>query len=128
MRAKFDSVDEYIASFPPEVRRRLREIRATLRKAAPKAEETISYGIPTLKLNGALIYFAAFKEHISLYPVTSALNAELGEELTPYTNPKRKGTMRFPLAERLPLGLIRRIVKVRKKENLEGSRAIVKKK
>ena len=128
MRAKFDSVDEYIASFPPDVRVRLRQIRSTIRKAAPKAEETISYGIPAYKQNGALIYFAAFKEHLSLYPVTSALKAKLERELAPHTNPKQKGTMRFPLAEPLPVALIRRIVRVRVQENAVPRSARVKKK
>jgi uncharacterized protein YdhG (YjbR/CyaY superfamily) len=127
MRPKFEDVDEYIASFPPDVRARLRQIRSTIRQAAPKAEETISYGIPAYKRNGALIYFAAFKEHLSLYPVTSALKAKLGTELAPHTSPKQKGTMRFPLEKPLPLGLIRKIVKVRVAENL-GSGPRVKKK
>jgi uncharacterized protein YdhG (YjbR/CyaY superfamily) len=127
MREKFHSVDDYIAAFPLEARRRLKQIRAAIRKTASKAEESISYGIPAYKLNGALIYFAAFKDHISLYPVTSALKAKLGKELAPHTSSKRKGTMRFPLEDRLPLGLIRKIVKVRVQENL-GSGPRVKKK
>jgi uncharacterized protein YdhG (YjbR/CyaY superfamily) len=128
MRAKAETIDEYVSWFPEDVRKRLERIRATVRKAAPKAEETISYGIPAFKLNGALIYFAAFREHISLYPVTSALKKKLGKELAPHTNPERKGTMRFPLDKPLPLALIRKIVKVRAQENLEGSRSRVKKK
>ena len=127
MRAKFESVDEYIASFPLDVRRRLQQIRGTIQKAAPKAEETISYGIPAYKQNGALIYFAAFKEHISLYPVTSALKAKLGRELSAHTSPERKGTMRFPLEKPLPLGLIRKIAKVRARENAEPHLRVKKK-
>jgi len=128
MRPKFENVDEYIASFPPDVRLRLRQIRSTIRKAAPKAEETISYGIPAYMQNGALIYFAAFKEHLSLYPVTSSLKTKLGRELAPHTSPERKGTMRFALEKPLPLGLIRKIVKVRAQENTEPRSARVKKK
>ncbi len=127
MRAKAESVDEYVSWFPEDVRKRLRQIRATVKKAAPKSEETISYGIPAFKLNGALIYFAAFKEHLSLYPVTAALKKTLGKELAPHTNPERKGTMRFPLEKPLPLALIRRIVEVRVRENLGRSSSRVKK-
>ena len=109
------TVDDYIAGFPPEIQKTLQKIRATIRKAAPKAEETISYGIPTFKLGGGpLIYFAGFKKHCSVYPAPRGA-AEFKEELAQYKG--GKGTVQFPHDEPLPLQLIRRIVRYRLAEN-----------
>ena len=110
------TIDEYIAGFPPNVRRLLRQVRATIRKAAPKAEEKISYQIPTLFLHGNLVHFGAFKEHIGCYPAPMGLK-EFEKELSKYAG--SKGSVRFPLDQPMPLGLITRIVKFRVKKNLE---------
>lgn len=114
--AKPQTIDEYIAGFPGDVQEILEELRATIKKVAPKAEETISYGMPTFKLNGTyLIYFAAFKNHIGLYPTPGGIE-EFKKELSVYKN--GKGSVQFPLDEPMPLGLIRKIVKFRVQENL----------
>jgi uncharacterized protein YdhG (YjbR/CyaY superfamily) len=106
-------IDEYIASFPEEVQEILQKIRKTIRKAAPDAQETISYQIPTFTLNGALIYFAAFEKHVSVYPAPRGAE-EFKEELSAYKG--GKGTVQFPLGKPVPYDLITRIVKFRAKE------------
>ena len=111
------SIDEYIAGFPRDVQPILRRIRETIRNAAPDAEESISYRMPTFKLNGVLIYFAAFKTHIGLYPITPAMKAKFKKEIARYG--AGKGTLRFPLDEPIPYALIGRIAKVRVRENLD---------
>ncbi|MGI9087496.1 MAG: iron chaperone [Chthoniobacterales bacterium] len=107
-------IDEYIARFPPGVQERLRQVRATIRKAAPAAEETISYQMPAFRLEGNLVYFAAFKHHLGLYPRTSAI-AKFQKELAKYQS--AKGSVKFPHEQPLPLGLIRQMVKFRAQEN-----------
>jgi uncharacterized protein YdhG (YjbR/CyaY superfamily) len=107
------SIDEYIASVPADVRPVLEAIRATVRKAAPRAEERISYRMPAFFLNGALVYFAAFKKHIGFYPPVR--DESLKALLARYAGPK--GNLQFPLAEPMPHALIARIVKARIKEN-----------
>ena len=107
------SIDEYIASASKEVRPVLESLRATIRKLAPAAEERISYRMPAFFLDGALIYFAVFKYHIGMYPPVS--DESLVPLVVKYAGPK--GNLRFPLTEPLPLGLIRRVVKARIKEN-----------
>lgn len=113
MAKKPTTVDEYIAGFPADVQKILRKIRTTIRKAAPKAEESISYAIPTFKTNGARIYFAAFKNHVSVYPVTAPVRAKF-KELARYAG--GKGTVKFPLDEPIPYALIGRIVKFKMKK------------
>ena len=103
-------IDEYIAGFPPEIQAKLQKIRAAIRKAAPKAEEAIKYSIPTFTLNGNLVHFAAFKNHIGFYPAPRALD-EFSRELSKYE--RSKGAVRFPLDKPVPIGLIQRIVKYR---------------
>ncbi len=115
-------VDAYIAGFPPEIRARLEKVRATIRKAVPQAEEGISYRIAGYKLEGVLIYFAGFKQHIGMYPAPRS-SAEFREALARYAG--GKGTVQFPHDKPLPLDLIRRIVKFRAKDNLE--RAVARK-
>jgi uncharacterized protein YdhG (YjbR/CyaY superfamily) len=110
------NIDEYIASFPDDVQKILRKIRATIRKAAPDAEEKISYQIPTFTLHGNLIYFAAFKKHVSVYPAPRG-NEAFRDELSAYEG--GKGTVRFPFDEPVPYDLITRIVKFRVKDNIE---------
>ena len=114
------TIDDYIAGFPPDVRRRLQDIRSTIRKAAPAAEEAISYQMPTFRLHGNLVHFAAFKNHIGFYPAPRAIE-EFKKELAVYEG--SKGTVRFPLDKPLPLGLIGRMVKFRVKKNLEQAAA-----
>jgi uncharacterized protein YdhG (YjbR/CyaY superfamily) len=109
------TIDEYIAGFPKDVQEILQKIRWTIRKAVPDAEETISYKIPTFNLKGKyLIYFAAYKKHIGVYPVPAG-DAELNEELSVYQS--GKGTLQFPLNKPIPYNLITKIVKLRVKEN-----------
>ncbi len=104
------TVDEYIANFAPDVRAMLAKIRQTVKAAAPHAEETISYRMPTFKLNGVLVHFAAFKKHIGLFPPLRG-DDSLMKTVKPYAGPK--GNLRFPLDKPIPYALIRRIVKAR---------------
>jgi uncharacterized protein YdhG (YjbR/CyaY superfamily) len=114
-------IDEYIAGFPEEVQQILQQVRATIRQAAPEAEETISYAIPTFKLAGKyLIYFAGHTSHVGLYPVPAA-GGELAEEISRYQ--AGKGTLRFPLDRPIPFDLITKVVKLRAKENQERAEA-----
>ena len=110
------TIDEYIAGFPDHVQEILQKIRATIRKAAPEAEETISYKIPTFNLNGHyLIYFAAYKKHIGMYPVPIG-DTDFLEEIAPFQ--AGKGTLQFPLDQPIPYKLITKIVRLRIKENV----------
>ena len=113
------TIDEYIAEQPVEVRERLEIIRLTIQKAAPKAAEVISYQMPAFKLNGMLVYFAAFKNHIGFYALPSGHHT-FKKELSIYKT--GKGSVQFPLEEPLPLKLIVKIVKFRVKENLEHTK------
>ena len=108
------AVDEYIASFPPEVRARLSKVRATIRRHAPNAEERMSYGIPTFFLDGNLVHFAAFARHVGLYPGPSGI-AAFKDALSRYKS--AKGSVQFPHDEPLPLALIGDIVKFRVAES-----------
>jgi uncharacterized protein YdhG (YjbR/CyaY superfamily) len=110
------TVHDYIAAFPPAIRLSLRKIRTTIRRTAPGAKETISYGIPTLKLNGPLIYFAGFKAHISIYPMTGTIRKQFKKELSGHLS--GKSTAKFPLNEPIPYPLIARIVQFRVMENM----------
>ncbi|MDP2038262.1 MAG: DUF1801 domain-containing protein [Ignavibacteria bacterium] len=114
-RTKPQNIDEYILSFPKDVQAMLESLRQTIRKAAPKAEEVISYQMPAFKQNGVLVYFAAFKNHIGFYPTSSGI-AAFKEEISKYKN--SKGAVQFPIDKKLPLGLVTKIVKYRVKENL----------
>ena len=114
-RPKPAGIDDYLLLFPEETRQQLLKIRQAIKKAAPKAEETISYAIPAFKLNGKpFIYMAAFKNHISVYPAPRN-EAGFKKELASYKG--GKGTIQFPLDSPLPLDLIRRIVKFRIQNN-----------
>jgi uncharacterized protein YdhG (YjbR/CyaY superfamily) len=112
------SIDDYIAGFPQDVQEKLQKIRATIRKAAPGAKEKISYQIPAFELDGKLIFFAGFKNHISVYPAPRAA-VEFKEELAAYRG--GKGTVQFPLDQPVPLDLIRRIVRFRVRTNTEAA-------
>lgn len=114
----FQNIDDYIAKFPEDVQKVLEQIRVTIQKAAPQAEEAISYQIPTFKLNGNLVHFAAWKNHIGFYPTPSGTK-EFQKEIAKYVF--AKGSIQFPLNEPMPLALITKIVNFRVKEN-EGKK------
>ncbi len=116
------NIDDYIAGYPEDVRKILQKIRQTIREAAPGAEETIKYGMPTFMLNGNLVYFAAFKKHIGFYPPVSSGNSKFKEKLSVYEG--AKGSLKFPLDKPIPFDLIDIIVKLRVKENLERTRQV----
>jgi uncharacterized protein YdhG (YjbR/CyaY superfamily) len=121
-KTDFKSVDEYIASQPEAVQGVLKQVRSAIRKALPKAEEAISYAIPTYKLqDGAALYFAGWKRHYSLYPASGPLTEAFKDDLAPYEIDK--GTIRFPLSEPVPVKLIERIAKFRAKEAAERKKA-----
>jgi uncharacterized protein YdhG (YjbR/CyaY superfamily) len=123
VRTEFKSVDEYIAGQPDALRAVLKRVRAAIRKALPGAEEVISYKIPTYKLKGtAVLYFAGWKHHYSLYPASASLVAALKEDLAPYK--VNKGTIRLPLSEPVPAKLIERIAKFRAKGLAKRQRAV----
>lgn len=114
-KVKLSNIDEYISLFSKDVQVILESLRQTIHKAAPKAEEAISYQMPTFKLNGNLVYFAAYKNHVGFYPTPSGIEA-FKKELSKYKS--SKGAVQFPIDKKLPLGLITKIVKYRVKENL----------
>ena len=114
------TIDEYIAGFPPDVQKILRQVRTTIRQAAPGAEETISYRMPTFTLLGYLVYFAGFKNHIGFYPIQTGIE-KFKKELARYE--QGKGSVQFPLDQPMPYDLIRKIVKFRVKENLARAKA-----
>ena len=118
-------IDEYIASFPKDIQEILQKIRITIRKAAPDAEETIKYQLPTFTLKGNLVHFGAFKKHIGFYPTPTGTE-EFKNELSVYEG--AKGSVRFPLDKPIPFDLISKIVEFRVKENLERAEAKGKKK
>ena len=110
-RAAAKTIDEYIAGFPPETQRVLQEVRSTIRDSAPEASETISYAIPTFDLNGRhLVHFAGFDRHVGFYPTPQGVE-EFAEPLSRFH--QGRGSVQFPLAEPMPLDLIRRIVEFR---------------
>lgn len=113
-------VDEYIARQPPEVRRMLELLRRTIRAAAPEAEETISYRIPTFKQHGNLVHFAAWKDHIGFYPAPSGIQ-RFAKELAGFV--QSRGTVQFPLDKPIPVRLVGRIVKFRLQENRARAKA-----
>ena len=119
------NIDDYIATFPKGTQTVLKKLRATIRKAAPKAEETINYHIPTFTLQGNLVHFAAFKNHIGFYPTPSGIE-KFKEELSVYEG--AKGSVKFPLDKLIPYALITKIVKFRVQENLERAAAKGKRK
>ena len=118
-KSGFNSIDEYIATFPKDIQKILEELRATIKAAAPDSEEKISYQMPTFFLNGNLVHFAAFKKHIGFYPTPSGIEA-FQKELSVYDG--AKGSVQFPIDEPMPLKLISRIVKFRAAENIKKAK------
>src|SRR5689334_12026368 len=115
-REQAKNIDEYIAGFAPDVQAILQKIRQTIRDAAPNAQETINYAIPTFTLNGNLVHFAAFEKHIGFYPTPGGLE-HFKQELSGYKG--AKGSVQFPLDQPMPFALITRIVKFRVKEQVD---------
>ena len=123
-QSRSPKIDAYIAGFPEDVQQILEKIRTTIQKAAPNAEETINYGIPTFTLKGNLVHFAGFKKHIGFYPTPTGIE-KFKKELSVYEG--AKGSVQFPVDKPIPYGLISKIVKFRVKENLERAAAKGKK-
>jgi uncharacterized protein YdhG (YjbR/CyaY superfamily) len=119
-KAGYRTIDEYIAACPEDVQAKLQTVRATIRAAAPDAEERISYAMPAFALKGNLVYFAALKNHIGFYPMPSGIEA-FQQETAAYVS--TKGALRFPLSQPLPLDLITKIVRFRVAENLARAKA-----
>ena len=115
-----ETIDEYIARFPKDVQAILEKVRTTIRKAAPGAEEKISYRMPAFAQKGVLVYFAAHQKHIGFYPTSTGI-AAFKKELSAYEG--GKGSVQFPFDKPIPYGLIAKIVKFRVSENLEKARA-----
>jgi len=115
-RMQYKTIDEYISTFPENVQNTLKKIRKTIKESAPKAVEAMTWGMPTFKLNGNLVHFAAFKKHVGFYPGASGIDA-FKKEISGYKN--AKGSVQFPLDEPIPFYLIKKIVKYRVIENLD---------
>jgi uncharacterized protein YdhG (YjbR/CyaY superfamily) len=113
------TIDDYIRTFPEDVQDILKKMRATIQEAAPEAKETISYQIPTFRLNGNLVHFAAFKNHIGFYPAPSGIEG-FKKELLPYK--VAKGSVQFPIDKQIPYDLVKKIVQFRVQENLKKTR------
>ena len=114
-KKRFETIDEYIEAFPKDVQSILEKMRQTIRRATPEAEEAISYQIPGFKLNGNLVWFAAFKNHIGFYPMKTGIQA-FKKELSAYKG--AKGSVQFPLDKPIPYDLVKKIVMFRRRENL----------
>ncbi|MEI1279590.1 DUF1801 domain-containing protein [Leptospira venezuelensis] len=121
----FQSIDEYIKTFPKEVQSILQELRKVIQEETPEATEKISYQMPTFYLNGNLVHFAAYKNHIGLYPGASGI-AKFKKEIDKYKN--AKGSVQFPIDQPLPFDLVRKIVKFRVGENKKKTPKKIKKK
>ena len=118
-RVPAGNIDQYIARFPPDVQAVLAKVRLTIRQAAPTAQETVAYGIPTFILNGNLVHFGAFQKHLGFYPTSSGI-AKFQPELSAYKS--ARGSVQFPFDKLIPYPLIARIVKFRVRESLKKAR------
>jgi len=120
VRKQYKTVEEYIKTFPKDIQTILEKLRQTIHETAPEAVETISYQMPTFKLNGKnLVHFAVFKEHIGFYPTPSGIDS-FEKDLAPYRT--GKGTLQFPLDKPIPFELVKKVVIFRVKENLNKKR------
>lgn len=120
MRKQYKTVEEYIKTFPKDIQTIIEKLRQTIHETAPEAVETISYQMPTFKLNGKnLVHFAVFKEHIGFYPTPSGIDS-FEKDLAPYRT--GKGTLQFPLDKPIPFDLVKKVVIFRVKENLNKKR------
>ncbi len=124
-KTTYNTIDEYIADFPADIQKILQEMRAVIRAAAPNAQEKISYQMPTFFLEGNLVHFAAFKQHIGFYPAPQGIE-EFKERLSVYKG--AKGSVQFPLDKPMPFDLVSEIVQFRVRENLAKAEAKKKKK
>jgi len=122
---EFNTIDDYMATFPSDIQKKLQEMRATIKETAPDAEEKISYQMPTFFLKGNLVHFAAFKNHIGFYPVPTGIE-KFKREISAYKT--SKGAVQFPLDKPLPLDLICKIVKFRVAENFKKAEEKARKK
>jgi uncharacterized protein YdhG (YjbR/CyaY superfamily) len=122
---KFKSVDEYFSTLSPEIRNILQSLRQTIKKAAPDAEEIISYNMPAYKYHGMLVYFMAHKNHIGFYPGNKVVNEVFKDELKDYKT--SKGTIQFPFNKPIPMSLIKKIVLFRMQENVNKEKLKTKK-
>ena len=118
-KKQFSTIDEYIEMFPEDIKLKLNNLRKAIKEAAPEATETISYQMPAFKLNGNLVYFAAFKNHIGFYPFPSGIKAFKEESSSFVTS---KGAIQFPLDKSIPIELVKKIVKFRLEENLKKNK------
>jgi len=118
-KSNFKTINEYIKIFPKDIQKILEIVRQTIKKAAPEAEEAISYQMPTFKLNGNLVHFAAFKNHIGFYPTPSGTK-EFKKEISVFRS--GKGSIQFPIDKPMPLSLIKKIVKYRVKESVTAAK------
>jgi uncharacterized protein YdhG (YjbR/CyaY superfamily) len=123
-RQNFNSIDEYIASFPEDMQELLQQVRTTIRNAAPNATERISYGIPTFFLNGNLVHFGGYKSHVGFYPGAEGIEV-FKDRLSSY--PLSRGTVRFPSDKPIPFDLIKEITEFRVNQNL-GKKKLKKEK
>jgi len=112
--AKIETIDQYIAQFPKDIQLKLKELRAVIKKAAPKATEAISYGMPKFKQNGNLVHFGGFKKHIGFFPGAGGV-AAFSKDFAGYK--QSKGTIQFPLDAKMPFTLVRKVVKYRINQN-----------
>lgn len=124
-KTTFNSIDEYISQFPPDIQEILQRLRAVIKEAAPEAQEKISYQMPTFTLHGNLVHFAAHKNHIGFYPAPSGIEA-FKDRLSEYKG--AKGSVQFPIERPLPYGLVKDIVKFRVEENVKLAEEKLKKK
>jgi len=118
-KTKFKTVDEYLSVLPKMVKGKLEELRKTIKQAAPESEELISYNMPAYKLNGILVWYAANKKHIGFYPTPSSI-LFFKNELAKYKT--SKGAIQFPIEEKIPLALVKKIIRFRIKENSEKAK------
>jgi len=117
---KFKSVEAYISTFPENVQELLEKLRSTIKQTAPKAEELISYHMPAFKMNGMLVYYAAYKKHIGFYPTSSPIKIFIADLVKYKTS---KGAIQFPIEKGIPVDLVKKIVKFRIHENAEKVKA-----